>query len=179
MTLPAHYRQHPACLSPSLLVSAIVRGRRISCSRLTDRSQLKLRYGHHHQQPQQQGHYNELDPFRSGVREPSKQFVEASHGQPPSVEQVITSTVDDGALHEQIGATRAGPHDPTDATNAGSRKAGPIRSSLASSVGHDRLAADPKKAHPRISTTSGMPNAMVAHISSFGHGTSAWDLISL
>jgi hypothetical protein len=42
-----------------------------------------------------------------------------------------------------------------------------------------RLAADPKKAHPRISTTSGMPNAMVAHISSFAHGTSAWDLISL
>src|SRR5215470_3941813 len=36
-----------------------------------------------------------------------------------------------------------------------------------------RLAADPKKAHPRISTTSGMPNAMVAHISSRGHGTSA------
>ena len=33
-----------------------------------------------------------------------------------------------------------------------------------------RLAADPKKAHPRISTTSGMPNAMVAHISSFAHG---------
>jgi hypothetical protein len=42
-----------------------------------------------------------------------------------------------------------------------------------------RLATDPKKAHPRISTTSGMPNAMVAHISSFAHGTSAWDLISL
>ena len=42
-----------------------------------------------------------------------------------------------------------------------------------------RSAADPKKAHPRISATSGMPNAMVAHISSFGHGTSAWDLISL
>src|SRR5215471_13539701 len=42
-----------------------------------------------------------------------------------------------------------------------------------------RSAADPKKAHPRISTTSGMPNAMVAHISSFAHGTSAWDLISL
>src|SRR5262245_48112978 len=43
----------------------------------------------------------------------------------------------------------------------------------------DRLALDPKKAHPRISATSGMPNAMVAHISSFAHGTSAWDLISL
>jgi uncharacterized caspase-like protein len=42
-----------------------------------------------------------------------------------------------------------------------------------------RLAADPKKAHPRISTTSGMPNAMVAHTSSFAHGISAWDLISL
>ena len=42
-----------------------------------------------------------------------------------------------------------------------------------------RLAADPKKAHPRISTTSGMPNAMAAHISSVAHGTSAWDLISL
>ena len=36
-----------------------------------------------------------------------------------------------------------------------------------------RSAADPKKAHPRISTTSGMPNAMVAHISSLAHGTSA------
>jgi len=42
-----------------------------------------------------------------------------------------------------------------------------------------RLAAAPKKAHPRISTASGMPNAMVAYISSFAHGTSAWDLISL
>jgi hypothetical protein len=42
-----------------------------------------------------------------------------------------------------------------------------------------RSAVDPKKAHPRISTTSGMPNAMGAHISSFAHGTSAWDLLSL
>src|SRR5215471_3246139 len=53
-------------------------------ARLTDRSQLKLRYGHHHQQPQQHSHYDELDPFRSGVREPSKHFVEATHGQPSS-----------------------------------------------------------------------------------------------
>src|SRR5215831_11045091 len=52
--------------------------------RSTDRTQLKLRYGHHHKQPQQQSHYDELDPFRSGVREPSKQFVEATHCQPPS-----------------------------------------------------------------------------------------------
>src|SRR5215831_19570059 len=32
------------------------------------------------------------------VREPSQHFVEAIHCQPPSGEQVITSTVDDGAL---------------------------------------------------------------------------------
>ena len=49
-----------------------------------DRTQLKLRYGHHHQQPQQHSHYDELDPFRSGVREPSQHFVDATHGQPPS-----------------------------------------------------------------------------------------------
>src|SRR5262249_26275913 len=32
------------------------------------------------------------------VREPSQHFVEATHCQPPSGEQVITSTVDNGAL---------------------------------------------------------------------------------
>src|SRR5262245_22195804 len=50
---------------------------------LTDRRQLKFSYGHYHQQPQQHSHYDELDPFRRSVREPSKHFVEATHGQPP------------------------------------------------------------------------------------------------
>jgi len=58
-------------------------------NRLTDRSQLKLRYGHHHQQPQQHSHYDELDPFPTGVREPSQHFVEATQGQPPAINQVI------------------------------------------------------------------------------------------
>jgi hypothetical protein len=39
----------------------------------SDRIQLKLRYAHHHQQPQQQSYYDELDPFPRSVREPSKQ----------------------------------------------------------------------------------------------------------
>src|SRR5207245_1687618 len=64
--------------------------------RLTDRIQLKLRYSHHHQQPQQHSHYDELDPFHISVREPSQHFVEASHGQPPPSNRLSHSTVDDG-----------------------------------------------------------------------------------
>jgi hypothetical protein len=43
------------------------------------RSQIKLMYGSHHQQPQKQCRYDELDPFLV-VREPS---MHAIHGQPP------------------------------------------------------------------------------------------------
>src|SRR5215472_11963806 len=68
----------------------------------------------------------------------------------------------------------------TDDTNAGSRRLAPSgQRQRPLQFFHGCLAADPKKAHPRISTTSGMPNAMVAHISSLAHGTSAWDLLSL
>jgi hypothetical protein len=41
-------------------------------------SQLKLRYGDHHQQPQKDCRYDELDPFPMSVEEPPV------HGQPPS-----------------------------------------------------------------------------------------------
>src|SRR5262249_34052990 len=71
-------------------MSTSISFRRISWNegnRLTDRTQIKFGYGHHHQQPQQQGHYDELDPFRSGVREPSKQPIH--HGQPPAPYGII------------------------------------------------------------------------------------------
>jgi hypothetical protein len=74
-------------------------------------------------------------------------------------------------------ARRAGTlHQPTPPTPG--PQAGPVKSTSGQFF-HGCLAADPKKAHPRISITSGMPNAMIAHISSFAHGTSAWDLMSL
>jgi hypothetical protein len=47
------------------------------------RSQIKLMYGSHHQQPQKHGRYDELDPFLV-VREPSMHMIEPIHGQPPS-----------------------------------------------------------------------------------------------
>jgi len=46
--------------------------------------QLNLGHGHHHQQPQQQGHYDKLEPFRGSVREPSQHFVEATKWAPPA-----------------------------------------------------------------------------------------------
>jgi hypothetical protein len=55
--------------------SAALRGWPLAC-----RSQIKLRYGDHHQQPQQDRRYDEFDPFLV-VREPSMDPV---HGQPPS-----------------------------------------------------------------------------------------------
>jgi len=65
-------------------------------------------------------------------------------------------------------------------TNAGGRRLAPSgQRQRPLQFFHGCLAADPKKAHPRISTTSGMPNAMIAHISSVAHGTSAWALMSL
>jgi hypothetical protein len=48
-----------------------------------------LRYGHHHQQPQQRSHYDKLDPLHSSVRKPSNHFVEATHGQPPAILVVL------------------------------------------------------------------------------------------
>jgi len=47
------------------------------------RSQIKLMYGSHHQQPQKDCRYDELDPFPA-VREPSMHMIEPIHGQPPS-----------------------------------------------------------------------------------------------
>jgi hypothetical protein len=47
------------------------------------RSQIKLVYGSHHQQPQKDCRYDELDPFLV-VREPSMHMIEPIHGQPPS-----------------------------------------------------------------------------------------------
>jgi hypothetical protein len=47
------------------------------------RSQIKLMYGSHHQQPQKDCRYDELDPFLV-VREPSMHMIEPIHGQPPS-----------------------------------------------------------------------------------------------
>ena len=61
-------------------------------------NQLKLKYSHH-QQPQQHRHYDELDPFRSGVREPSQRFVDATHSQRPSGRQVIASTAERVDVH--------------------------------------------------------------------------------
>jgi hypothetical protein len=55
--------------------SAALRGWPLAC-----RSQIKLVYGDHHQQPQKDCRYDELDPFLV-VREPSMDPV---HGQPPS-----------------------------------------------------------------------------------------------
>ena len=61
-------------------------------------NQLKLKYNHH-QQPQQHSHYDELDPFRSGAREPSQHFVEATHGQPPDVHAIFSSIVNSLRVH--------------------------------------------------------------------------------
>jgi len=68
--------------------------------RLTDRSQIKLMYGSHHQQPQKYGRNDELDPYLV-VREPS---MHAIHGQRPSqlprynrTGQPITSAANDRA----------------------------------------------------------------------------------
>jgi hypothetical protein len=47
------------------------------------RSQIKLMYGSHHQQPQKDCRYDELDPLLV-VREPSMHMIEPIHGQPPS-----------------------------------------------------------------------------------------------
>src|SRR4029450_10339317 len=47
------------------------------------RSQIKLMYGSHHQQPQKDCRYDELDPYLV-VREPSMHMIEPIHGQPPS-----------------------------------------------------------------------------------------------
>jgi hypothetical protein len=51
-----------------------------TCVRLTDRSQIKLMYGSHHQQPQKHGRNDEFEPFLV-VREP---WMHAIHGQPLS-----------------------------------------------------------------------------------------------
>jgi hypothetical protein len=55
--------------------------RLISIERSASRSQLKLMYGSHHQQPQKHGRNDEHDPFLV-VEEPS--MMHAIHGQPPS-----------------------------------------------------------------------------------------------
>jgi hypothetical protein len=52
----------------------------LAAERSAYRSQIKLMYGSHHQQPQKDCRYDELDPFLV-VREPSMDPV---HGQPPS-----------------------------------------------------------------------------------------------
>src|SRR5690242_1696893 len=70
----------------------------------TDRTQLNLRYDHHHQQPQQQGHYDKLDPFRRTVREPAQHLVEATHGQPP-IKQVLRNN---NAMGERQQPTNSG-----------------------------------------------------------------------
>src|SRR5215831_7374743 len=71
----------------------------------TDRTQLNLRYDHHHQQPQQQGHYDKLDPFRRSVREPAQHLVEATHGQPPAIKQVLRNN---NAMGERQQPTNSG-----------------------------------------------------------------------
>jgi hypothetical protein len=58
-----------------------------SSDRSASRSQIKLMYGSHHQQPQKHGRNDEPDPFFV-VREPS---MHAIHGQPPTatIKQIV------------------------------------------------------------------------------------------
>jgi hypothetical protein len=65
-------------LRPARSKEASLAGEQSAC-----RSQIKLMYGSHHQQPQKECRYDELDPYLV-VREPSMHMIEPIHGQPPS-----------------------------------------------------------------------------------------------
>jgi hypothetical protein len=64
-----------ASFAPSTQQEASLAGEQSAC-----RSQIKLIYGSHHQQPQKDCRYDELDPYLV-VREPSMRMIEPIHGQ--------------------------------------------------------------------------------------------------